>query len=142
MKKTIFSRILSLILCFVLVAAIALVGSGCGAKETKSDTPSSSDVLGEGETEFTVSITFSDGSEKAYTVNTDKKTVGEALIEVELIEGTVGDYGLMVETVDGETVKYEDGGKYWAFYIDGEYAMTGVDATEITAGATYSFKVE
>lgn len=142
MKKTIFSRILSLILCFVLVAAIALVGSGCGAKETKSDTPSSSNVLGEGETEFTVSITFSDGSEKAYTVNTDKKTVGEALIEVELIEGTVGDYGLMVETVDGETVKYEDGGKYWAFYIDGEYAMTGVDATEITAGATYSFKVE
>ena len=138
MKKTIFSRILSLILCFVLVAAIALVGSGCGAKETKSDTPSSSNVLGEGETEFTVSITFSDGSEKAYTVNTDKKTVGEALKEVELISGEDG----MVFTVDGETVKYEDGGKYWAFYIDGEYAMTGVDATEITAGATYSFKVE
>ena len=48
----------------------------------------------------------------------------------------------MVETVDGETVKYEDGGKYWAFYIDGEYAMSGVDATEITAGETYAFKVE
>ena len=153
MKQTKLSKILSLLLCFVLVAAIALVSSGCGVKKTSSDpsseSPSSSDssstgekVLGQGETKFTVSITFKDGTEKTYTVNTDKTTVGDALLEVELIAGTVGDYGLMVETVDGETVKYEDDGKYWAFYIDGEYAMTGVDATEITAGATYSFKVE
>ena len=30
----------------------------------------------------------------------------------------------------------------WAFYINGEYAMTGVDSTEITEGAEYTFKVE
>ena len=149
MKQTKLSRLLSLLLCFVLVAAIALISVGCGVKETNPETPSSSEVgsadssvLGEGKTQFTVGITFSDGSEKTYTVNTDKKTVGEALLEVKLISGTNGDYGLMVETVDGETVKYEDDGKYWAFYIDGEYAMSGVDSTDITAGSTYSFKVE
>lgn len=153
MKTTKLSKILSFILCFVLVAAIALFTVGCNDNTTSSDPvsekPSSSNassvddnVLGQGATQFTVSITFSDGSEKTYTVNTDKTTVGEALVDVKLISGTVGDYGLMVETVDGETVKYEDGGKYWSFYIDGEYAMTGVDSTNITAGATYSFKVE
>ena len=31
---------------------------------------------------------------------------------------------------------------YWAFYIDGEYAMTGVDATNITDGARYAFRME
>ena len=31
----------------------------------------------------------------------------------------------------GETVKFEDDGKYWAFYIDGDYAMTGVEKTKI-----------
>ena len=33
-------------------------------------------------------------------------------------------------------------GKYWAFYVNGEYASAGVDATDITEGATYAFKVE
>ncbi len=153
MKKTKLSKILSLILCFVLVAAIALFTVGCNDNNSSSDPssekPSSSDassvddsVLGQGATKFTVSITFKDGSEKTYTVNTDKTTVGDALAEIELISGTMGDYGLMIETVDGETVTYDKDGKYWAFYIDGKYAMSGVDSTDITAGATYSFKVE
>ena len=47
-----------------------------------------------------------------------------------------------IVTVNGETVNYNETGKYWAFYIDGEYAQTGVDSTPVTAGATYTFKVE
>jgi len=31
---------------------------------------------------------------------------------------------------------------YWAFYINGEYASTGVDSTNIEEGSTYTFKVE
>lgn len=140
-------------LCLVLVAAIALFASACGDKpETPSDPPSSTpssseetadgNEVGQGATKFTLSITFSDGSEKTYTVSTDKTTVGDALVDAGLISGTEGQYGLMVETVDGETVTYDKDGKYWAFYIDGEYAMTGVDSTEITAGAEYALKVE
>ena len=37
---------------------------------------------------------------------------------------------------------YDQDGKYWAFYVDDEYAATGVDSTDITAGATYTFKAE
>lgn len=152
MKKTKAFKFLSFLLCVVLVAAIALFTSACndktGTPSVPEDlTPSQSDqnggnVVGEGATQFAFEITFKDGSEKAYTVKTDKKTVGEALTDAGLILGENGPYGLMVETVDGETVTYEKDKKYWAFYVNGEYAMSGVDTTEIKDGETYAFKVE
>ena len=43
--------------------------------------------------------------------------------------------------VNGIVADYETDGTYWAFYIGDEYGMTGVDMTEIEAGATYAFKV-
>lgn len=152
MKKTNFSKILSLILCFVLVAAIALSTVGCSDNNSSDpigSAPASSDsssenqaVVGEGATQFSLEITFKDGSTKSYTVKTDKSTVGEALVDAKLISGTVGDFGLMIETVDGETVNYENDKKYWAFYINGAYANSGVDTTSIETGAIYSLKVE
>ena len=151
MKQTKLFKILSFVLAFMLIAAMALFGAGCNDNtttepssitESGSETSANQNVLGEGKTSFTLNITFKDGSEKTYTINTNKTIVGEALTELGLISGTVGDYGLMVETVDGETVKFEDDGKYWAFYINGEYAMSGVDTTDITAGASYALKVE
>ena len=58
------------------------------------------------------------------------------------VAGDDTEYGLYVKTVNGVTVDYDTDGKYWAFYVDGEYAATGVDSTDITAGATYTFKAE
>ena len=46
------------------------------------------------------------------------------------------------KTVNGMTADYDKDGVYWAFYIDGEYAMTVVDATNITDGAQYAFRME
>lgn len=46
------------------------------------------------------------------------------------------------KTVNGMTADYDKDGVYWAFYIDGVYAMTGVDATNITDGAQYAFRME
>ena len=46
------------------------------------------------------------------------------------------------QTVDGETLDYDTDGKYWAFYENGEYGMTGVDLTEIKEGVSYAFKAE
>ncbi len=132
MKQTKLCKILSLILCFALVAAIALVGSGCNDKEITSS----------GEKEFTLTVTHKNGEEKSFTIKSEKKTVGEALVDKGLIDGKEGPYGLEVFTVDGETVRFEDDGKYWAFYIDGQYAMSGVDTTNIEDGQNYAFKVE
>ena len=47
-----------------------------------------------------------------------------------------------VKTVNGITADYDADGVYWAFYVNGEYAVSGVDSTPIAEGESYSFKVE
>ncbi len=149
MQKTKFKKFLSFAVCTVLVAAIALFTTGCNGEADQPQTPETDQstaltagetiVLGEGATAFNFGVTFPDGSQEAYTIQTDKATVGEALQELGLIDGEEGPYGLYVKAVGGETLDYDTDGKYWAFYIDGEMAMSGVDKTEIEAGTVYSF---
>ena len=87
-------------------------------------------------------VTLDDGTSTYYNVHTDETTVGAALQAVGLIEGEDSEYGLYVKTVDGVTKDYDTDGQYWAFYIDGEYASTGVDTTDIVPGASYEMRVE
>ena len=58
-----------------------------------------------------------------------------------MIAGEESTYGLYVKTVNGLTVEYENGGKYWAFYVNGQYAPKGVDQTKINTSDIYSFEV-
>ncbi len=153
MKMTRFKKTLSLILCIVLIAAIALFTAGCNDnKDTGSNTttnatteaPKTSEVttVGEGEKSFNFTVTDINGNSTDFKVFTDKATVGEALLELKLIEGEDGQYGLYVKKVNAISADYDKDGSYWAFYIDGEYAMTGVDMTDIVDGTSYSFKQE
>ena len=152
MKTNCTKKTTSFILCMVLIVAMALSTSGCNGSQ-KNETPSASStsnvssssdvtVLGEGSTVFPFSVTDQDQNTTQFEIHTDKETVGDALLELDLIAGDESEYGLYVKTVNGITADYDKDGKYWAFYIDGEYAMTGVDSTTITDGASYSFKVE
>ena len=152
---------LSFILCVALIAAIALTAMGCTdtnpeTPEVSGDTtvttaesgttaetpdPNAPTVKGEGATVFYFNVVDKDGKETKFEIHTDKTTVGEALLELGLIEGDMGDYGLYVKKVNGITAEYEVDGTYWAFYIGDDYGMTGVDMTDIQPGATYAFKV-
>ena len=107
--------------------------------ESGEGTDSEVTVLGEGATVFQFSVTDMEGTEARYEIHTDKQFVGEALLELGLIEGEDSQYGLYVTTVNGITADWDKDQTYWAFYINGEYAMTGVDATEITEADSYSF---
>lgn len=151
MKKTNVTKALSLILCTVLIAAMALVMTGCSDNKNQENPQTSAPaiqpggaapVLGEGENVFIFSVFDQDGKETAYEIHTEKTIVGEALQELGLLEGEEGAYGLYVTVVNGIRADYDKDGVYWAFYIDGEYAMSGVDVTEIEAGRSYAFKVE
>lgn len=150
MKITRIKKSLSCILCIVLIAATALFTTGCSDSKKDSNintqdskiSISDENVLGDGETKFFVTVTDKDGNEDQFEIHTDKETVGEALMEIGLISGEEGPYGLFIKTVNGITVDYDKDGVYWAFYIDGEYATNGAELTKITEGATYSFKVE
>ena len=100
------------------------------------------ETVGQGATAFAVEVTDAEGNKTTFTVNTDEKMVGAALQTLNLISGEKGDYGLYVKEVTGITTDYEKDGTYWAFYVDGQYALTGVDSTEVKAGAVYGFAVE
>ena len=152
---------LSFILCVALIAAIALTAMGCtdqnpetpetneGTTVTTSESgttaetpdPNAPTIKGEGATVFYFNVVDKDGKETKFEIHTDKTVVGDALLELGLIEGEEGPYGLYVKKVNGITAEYEDDGTYWAFYVGDDYGMTGVDMTDIQPGATYAFKV-
>ncbi len=153
MKKTFLSaKLLSVILCLVLTAAMALIMTACKDTHTVSEQnpvdnsslQESTDplTLGEGKTSFTLKVTDKNGNSTDFTINTDKKTVGDALLELELISGEMGDYGLYIKEVNKITADYDTDGTYWAFYINGEYASSGVDTTDIVEGQSYELKVQ
>lgn len=99
-------------------------------------------VLGEGAQVFSFSVIDAEGTENWFEIHTDAETVGEALTENGLLEGEDGPYGLYVKTVNGITADYDKDKVYWAFYVNDEYAMSGVDQTKITEGDIYSFRIE
>ena len=159
MKRKCSNKLSSFILCMVLIVAMALFTTGCNgstqssgssadtSQEASAQTDDSTQTdggtqLGEGSTEFAFTVVDKEGNETAFTIHTDKETVGEALLELGLIEGDESEYGLYVKTVNGITADYDTDGVYWAFYVNGEYAQSGVDTTAITAGDSYAFKVE
>ena len=124
----------STFILMVLIAAMVLSFSACGSK----DAPPANT----GEKSFTFEVVDLDGSTETFNITTTEQYVGAALQAEGLIDGEMGDYGLYVKVVNGITADYDVDGHYWAFYVNGEYGMSGVDVTEIEDGATYSFKVE
>ena len=146
MKTTIFRKPLSFFVCIVLITAMALTAIGCNDNKTRDPyytvTVNDGAVLGEGAKEFSLEIVDGEGKSVNATVKTDKATVGEALLDLKLIAGDDDQYGLYIKCVNGITADYDVNRTYWAFYIDGEYAMSGVDTTDIVEGAKYALKIE
>ena len=152
MQRKTRNTLLSRILCMMLIVAMALFTVGC--KNEKDAKKSGQDVnvteqgkdsavteLGQGAVSFDFSVVDKDGNETKFVIHTDKETVGDALLENDLIAGEESEYGLYVKKVNGIVADYDVDQTYWAFYVNGEYAMSGVDSTKIEAGAEYSFKV-
>lgn len=92
--------------------------------------------LGQGSKELLVEVKADDRQVK-FTIHTDETTVGAALVANDLIAGDESSYGLYIKKVNGITADYDIDQSYWAFYIDGEYALAGIDSTDITEGAVY-----
>ena len=150
MKK--FAKVL---LALMLALTCLLTLAACRAKETPETTKTTvadgsvektgvwatatylkDTTIGEGAKTLTVEVK-AENQQITLTVKTDEKTVGAALLKEKLIAGEQGDYGLYVKSVNGITADYDVDQTYWAFYVDGEYAMAGVDTTTIEEGKTY-----
>lgn len=111
-------RMISLLLALVMVFAL----TACGAKE---EAPAADAVS------FKVVVTDLEGNETAFEYTSSAASVGEALVAEGLIEGHETEYGLYIDTVNGITADWDADQTYWAFYINGEYATTGIDVLRL-----------
>jgi|GEM_PF-345382 len=112
--------------------------------EQESTTTAENDLaaaqdIGQGATVFNFQMFDGEGNVLSWNVHTDETTVGAALVEVGLIEGETSDFGLMVSHVNGIRADFVEDDAYWAFFVDDDFAMVGVDATDIEEGVTYKF---
>ena len=117
-----------IIIASLLVLALLLCAA-CGQK-AQTQTTTAANVT------FTLTVTYENGSVKEFTVNTDKATVGAALSAEGLIKkGANGVYSI----VDGIIADYDVDQSYWAFYVNGDYSMRGLDDTVIDPDSAYEF---
>ena len=138
MKKTIKSAV-SIILALVFVMAFVSCNKVEKTGVWENATYREDMEFGEGSKTVVVEVK-AEGQTVTFTINTDMDTVGAALIEHGIVEGEEGPYGLYVKVVNGMTADYDVDQSYWSFYIGGEYAMTGIEKTDITEGTTYKLE--
>ena len=129
---------ISTALVLVIIALVSL--ASCGEKNVdalwESALYTADTSFGEGATLIEVEVVAGEKS-VTFTLNTDKETLGDALLEHELIEGEEGPYGLYVKKVNGILADFDVDQSYWALNKDGEAMMTGVDGTQIADGEHY-----
>ena len=122
-KKNNFKAFLPIIIvCIVLIAAIGLIlalngnndepkdspqstiqSSNASVESTASEDPYGDSIidLGTGKVTFIFNVVDREGYSQLFRIHTDKKTVGDALLEQRLIEGVDGDPGFYVKSVLG-----------------------------------------
>lgn len=130
-------------LCLFTALIICLTICACGNNDSKSDLwdnalYNENTELGNGEKTLTIDV-IAEEKTVTFTVNTDKDTLGEALMDCGLIAGDEGPYGLYVKFVNGIEADYDKTQTYWGVTKNGESVMTGVDQEEITDSDKYEF---
>ena len=136
MKKGI-KTLVSLVLIIILSLALA----SCNKNEVIEDLWANAiykedTELGNGQKTVLVDVVTPD-KKVTFTIHSDKKTLGEALIDHKLIEGEQGAYGLYVKKVNGILADYDINQTYWGLNKNGESMMTGVDQEEFSDGGHY-----
>ena len=136
MKQTITS-----VTSALLILVMVLMTAACAPTVDKTGLWENATYLqdkefGNGAKTLTVKVEI-ENQAVTFTVHTDKETVGEALLEQNLITENEGAYGLYIKEVNGITADFDIDQSYWAFYIGDEYAMTGVSSTKIEEGTVY-----
>ena len=136
MKNQIKS-VVALLLCALCLVCVVACADKVDATGVWEDATYRSDKeFGEGATTIQVEVKVEEQS-VTFTIHTDAKTLGEALLAHKLIEGEDGPYGLYVKKVNGMLADYDVNQRYWAFSKGGVDLLSGVDMTEIADGEHY-----
>lgn len=111
----------AIIVIFAVIYAIAKPKSNQGSKAV------------------TIEVTDNEGKITTYETKTDAEYLGEVFAEIDdlTVEGTEGDYGLYIDTVNGLTADYAEDGAYWSIYVNGEYGSYSADQQPVADGDVY-----
>ena len=123
-------------IAFVLMLSLCFIFTACGQSDADvwADALYTEDTeLGEGSKTVLVEVVAEDKS-VTFTIHSDKKTLGDALVEYNLIDGEQGPYGLYVKKVNGILADYDVNKCYWGFNKNGEGMLTGIDGAEFEDG--------
>jgi len=129
-KKTRFSvkKAIAAAALVLLAVALAAVYAVFGAKPVA------------GSKQITIAVVNSKAETTTYSLKTDAQYLRQAMDEAEGLtySGTEGAYGLMIDTVNGETADYNVDASYWSFNVNGEYCNYGVDQQPVNDGDAFS----
>lgn len=92
-----------------------------------------------GEKTVTVEVVHADGTKREFSYRTEREYLEELLTEEGLISGTAGEYGLFVDTVDGETADFARDGSWWRLTCNGQDAQTGAAGAALRDGDVYGW---
>lgn len=129
-----------LLVCLLLAAAavLALVFHFASAKNVQK-----------GSKECTLTVTDDSGASKTYECATDAEYLRQLMDALSSdqsqefsYEGSEGQYGLFINTVNGLTADYDKDHAYWAIYVNGEYAQNGADTQPVNNGDKFELKYE
>lgn len=131
----------TVLISFFVIIVLSMCISSCNQAGSVTDVWSEAEYtegveFGNGKKTVLVEVVAEDKS-VTFTIHSDKKTLGEAMLEHNLIEGEKGAYGLYVKKVNGILVDYDKNKCYWGLYKNGESLMTGVDGVDINDGEYY-----
>lgn len=90
----------------------------------------------EGSKSITIEVINSTKESKMYELKTDAEYLRQAMEEAKGLEfsGTESaEFGLTLETVNGEDTDFNNG-SYWGIFVNGEYGMYGVDSQPVYDG--------
>ena len=91
-----------------------------------------------GAKEVEITVVSKDGEKTEYQIDTDAEYLQQAMDEAKeeglTYSGTEGEFGLMVDTVNGEKAVYEEDGAYWGFTVNGEYCNYGIAEQPVADG--------
>ena len=133
-------KILATALCLLVLVPLAACRPKVDLSELWQNAIYREDTsFGQGEKTVLVKVVTPEKS-ITFTIKTDKSTLGEALIEHNLIEGEQGAFGIYVKKVNGILADYDVNASYWAFKKDGQLLMTGADSTPIADGDCFNIE--
>ena len=94
----------------------------------------------EGSKSITIEVIDNAAKSTVYSLKTDAQYLLQAMEEAEglTFSGTEGQFGLMIDTVNGEKADYSVDGAYWSLIVNGNYGNYGVSEQPVEDGDTFS----